>query len=164
LVSVFGYGSLIAPWYTEPSTYPRHNAEKITKEDAEKQVSGKPVSDDRDRSGQGFKFYNYCRQNGIWPQGVSGWDPKTESDKFNPFMPIKNVTDKYPPTFLMHGDNDTDVPHSESVQMDAELTKHNIDHKLVILKNGEHGFGGADPNAIDAAYKEAFQFLRERLK
>lgn len=164
LVALFGYGDLLAPWYNEPSTYPRHNGEKVTREDALQQVSGPPIADDRDRKGNGGKFYLYCRQQGMWPLGVSKWDPKKEPDRFTPFMPIKNVTSKYPPTYLIHGDKDTDVPDYESVNMDAELKKQRIEHKLIILANGEHGFGGADPKAIDDAYDQAFKFLRKKLE
>lgn len=163
LVALYGYGDLLAPWYNEPSPHPRHNREKVTKEDAYAQVTGKPIAFDRDRQGNGGKFYVYLRQQGMWPLGVSGWDPKKEPDKFTPFMPLKNVTADYPPTFMIHGDQDTDVPDYESVHMDAELTKHNVEHKLIILAGGEHGFGGADPQAIDNAHKEAFDFLKAHL-
>jgi len=44
-------------------------------------------------------------------------DPKA----FDPFCPARNVTAKYPPTMLLHGDKDTDVPFSQSEQMAAEF-------------------------------------------
>lgn len=163
LVPLFGYGSLVADWYSQPSTWPRHNPMKVSREEAYREVSGPPISDDRDRKGNGGKFYLFCRQQGYWPKGVSGWDPIQEPEKFFPFMAAKNVTADYPPTFLIHGDQDTDVPHEESVQMAAEFKRHNVDHRFVSLKGGEHGFGGADKEAIDKAYQEAFAFLKERL-
>jgi acetyl esterase/lipase len=163
LVSLYGYGNLLAPWYTEPSPHPRHNREKVGREEAYRQVSGKPIADDRDRPGAGGKFYVYCRQQGAWPKAVSGWDPKLEAEKFTPFLPLKNVTAHYPPTFLIHGDRDTDVPHEESVEMAAELKRHGVEHTLMILPGGEHGFGGADPKAIDAAYRDAIDFLKRKL-
>ena len=163
LVPLYGYGNLIAPWYTEPSLHPRHNAEKVDRDDALKQVSGQPIADDRNRSGSGGTFYMYCRQHGIWPKSVSGWDPRTDAAKFYPFMPIRNVTTDYPPTLLLHGDQDTDVPYSESSEMAEEMAKHNVEHRLIRLSGGEHGFGGADPQAVRNAYQEAFQFLRKKL-
>jgi acetyl esterase/lipase len=164
LVPLFGYGSLVADWYAKPSTYPRHNPMKVTREEAYREVSGIPIADDRERKGNGGKFYLYCRQQGLWPKGVSGWDPGTEAEKFYPFMPIRNVTADYPPTFLIHGDNDTDVPHEESVLMAAELKKHDVPHRFVSIPQGEHGFGGADKKVVEEAYREAFAFLKERLK
>lgn len=163
LVSLYGYGDLLAPWYNEPSTFPRHNKIKVSRDEALKEVSGPPIADDRERRGNGGNFYLYCRQQGIWPPAVTKWDLKAEPQKLYPYMPIRNVSQDYPPTFLLHGDQDTDVPHSESVRMAAELKEHTVKHRLVILENGEHGFGGADSGAIDKAYQDAFAFLRERL-
>jgi acetyl esterase/lipase len=77
LVALYGYGDLIGDWYSTPSQHPRHNRNKPTEEEARAQVSGAPISDDRDRKGQGFLFYEWCRQHGAWPKGVSGWDPHT---------------------------------------------------------------------------------------
>lgn len=164
LVPLFGYGSLVADWYAKPSTYPRHNPRKIEREEAYSGVSGKAISDDRERKGNGGNFYLFCRQQGFWPKGVSGWDPSKEPEKFYPYMPIKNVTPDYPPTFLIHGDQDTDVPHEESVLMAAELKKNNVEHRFVSIPGGEHGFGGADKQVVEDAYRDAIAFVKERLK
>lgn len=164
LVSLFGYGDLIGDWYSKPSPHPRHNSVKPTEAEARATVSGPPVSDDRDRKGQAFLFYGWCRQHGAWPKEVSGWDPHTESDKFNPYMPVKNVTPEYPPTVLLHGTADTDVPHEQSVMMADELQRAGVEHQFLSLENGEHGFGGADPQAIDDAYATAIAFLKEKLR
>lgn len=164
LVSLWGYGDLVGAWYSEPSPHARHHQSKLSREDALKQVSGPPISDARDRKGDGGAFYQFCRQQGAWPKAVSGWDPKADEAKFVPFMPVRNVTAEYPPTLLIHGDADTDVPFEQSTLMAAELEKHKVDHRLIRLKGGEHGLAGADRNEIDAAYREAVRFLRERLK
>jgi putative hemolysin len=37
---------------------------------------GPPVSDSRDRGGNGGAFYQYCRQHGTWLKAVSGWGPQ----------------------------------------------------------------------------------------
>lgn len=79
-------------------------------------------------------------------------------------MPIRNVLEKYPPTFLMHGDRDTDVPYNESVEMAAELTRHRIENRLVVLPGGEHGFSGADPKAVNQAYQDAWLFLSKHFE
>lgn len=110
LLAFFGYGDLIGDWYSNPSPHSRHNQRKITPDEAWRQVSGPAVADARDRKGDGGAFYNFCRQTGQWPKAVSGWDPRGESDNFVPFMPLRNVTASYPPTVLIHGTADTDVP------------------------------------------------------
>lgn len=163
LVALYGYGDLIGDWYSTASPHPRHNRNKPTEEEARAQVSGPPIADDRDRKGKGFVFYEWCRQHGAWPKEVSGWDPHKEPEKFYPFMPLKNVTAEYPPTVLIHGTADTDVPYEQSVMMAAEFDKHGVEHQFITLENGEHGFDGADQQAIAEAYAAAVSFLKAKL-
>jgi acetyl esterase/lipase len=163
LVAFWGYGDLVGPWYSTPSPHPRHNKVKVSRDEAYKQVRGAPVADDRDRKGNGGLFYLYCRQTGSWPKAVSGWDPHKEADKFAPFMPLKNVTRDYPPTLLIHGEADTDVPHEQSELMAAELKRHGVKHQLISVPKAEHGLAGGDRAKVDAAYDAAFAFLRDHL-
>ncbi len=164
LVAFWGYGELVGAWYSQPSHHPRHNQVKVSREKAYEQVSGPLISDNRDRKGDGGLFYNYCRQTGTWPKAVSGWDPLTEADKFDPYMPLKNVTSEYPPTLLIHGQTDTDVPYEESELMAAEFKRQGVPYRLIGLAGAEHGLQGGDPKEIDAAYEAAFAFLREHLE
>jgi acetyl esterase/lipase len=163
LLSLFGYGDLVGDWYSTPSPHPRHNNRKVTRDDAFRQVSGPAISDSRDRKGDAGLFYEYCRQTGTWPKAVSGWDPIKEPERFHPFMAVKNVTAEYPPTVLIHGTNDTDVPYEQSVLMAEQLKQHKVPHELISVPNGEHGLRGGDPKLIDAAYVRAFAFVDERL-
>ena len=164
LVAFWGYGDLVGDWYSKPSPHPRHQRVKMSREEAWKQVSGPPISDSRKRKGNGGAFYQHCRQHGTWPTAVTGWDPIKEAKKFDPFMAVKNVDKDYPPTALIHGTADTDVPYEQSVMMAEQFKKHGITHEFHSIKDGEHGLGGGDPKAIDAAYKAAFEFLKKRLE
>ena len=164
LVSFWGYGDLIGDWYSKPSPHPRHHRKKLTKEAAFKQVSGPPISDSRKRKGNGGAFYQYCRQHGLWPKLVSGFDPIKEAAKFYPYMPVKNVTKDFPPTVLIHGTKDTDVPYEQSAMMAREFKKHKVPHKLLSIEGGEHGLGGGDRKKINEAYREAWKFVLERMK
>ena len=162
LVAFWGYGELVGAWYSQPSLHPPQPG-RSSREKAYEQVSGPAIADNRDRKGDGGLFYNYCRQTGTWPKAVSGWDPLEESEKFAPYMPLKNVTKDYPPTLLIHGESDTDVPDEESVLMSDELARQGVPHRLIGLAGAEHGLQGGDKNQIDAAYEAAFAFLREHL-
>ncbi len=164
LVPFWGYGDLVGDWYSQPSPHPRHHTSKLTREEAFKQVSGPPVSDSREREGDGGAFYQHCRQHGIWPKAVSGWDPHTEPERFYPFMPVKNVTADYPPTLLIHGTADTDVPYEQSVLMADEFKKHQVPYELIAVPDAEHGLADGDPKVIDEAYTKAFAFLAQHLK
>jgi acetyl esterase/lipase len=160
LVAFWGYGDLIGDWYSRPSPHPRHHNVKISEEEAARFLSFPPVSDSRDRQGNGGAFYQYCRQTGLWPSMVSGWDPHEEPAKYTPFMPVKNVTPDYPPTLLIHGTDDTDVPYEQSLMMAEQFRKHKVPHELISIANGEHGLGGGDPQKIDAAYRAAGEFVQ----
>lgn len=163
VVAFWGYGDLIGDWYSTPSPHERHHRTKMTREEAYRQVSGPPVSDSRQRKGDGGAFYQYCRQHGEWPKAVSNWDPRQDAAKFVPYMPVRNVTKEYPPTMMIHGTSDTDVPYEQSVMMAAEFKKHGVEHELISIPGGEHGLGGGDPKLIDAAYESALEFLRAKL-
>jgi acetyl esterase/lipase len=164
LVSLWGYGDLVGDWYSTPSPHPRHRRIVMSREEAYRQVSGPPVSDSRERKGDGGAFYQYCRQHGEWPEAVSGWDPHREEERFVPFMPVRNVTAEYPPTALIHGTEDTDVPYEQSVMMSEQFKKHGVEHRLLTVPGGEHGLGGADEAKVDSAYREAWEFLHSHLK
>ncbi|HEY2253493.1 MAG TPA: alpha/beta hydrolase [Planctomycetaceae bacterium] len=161
LVAFWGYGDLVGPWYSEPSPHPRHHQSELTRDEAFRQVAGEPIADSRDRKGDGGGFYQYCRQHGLWPKAVSGWDPKREAEKFFPFMPVKNVTPEYPPTLMIHGEEDTDVPHEESAMMAAELKKNKVEHRLISIPGGEHGLPGVDRKIIDENYRVAVEFIEK---
>ena len=163
LVSLWGYGDLVGPWYSEPSPHARHHGTKLSREEAFKQVSGPPVSDSRQRKGDGGAFYQFCRQQGLWPKAVSGWDPKQEPEKFYPFMAVKNVTADYPPTLLIHGEKDTDVPHEQSLIMAAELEKNRVEHRLISVPGAEHGLAGVDRKTVDQSNLAAVEFLVKHL-
>ncbi|MBL7696809.1 MAG: alpha/beta hydrolase [Chitinophagaceae bacterium] len=163
LVSLYGYGDLVGPWYSEPSLHPRHHNSKLSREEAFKQVSGEAIADSRERIGDGYAFYEFCRQQGLWPTAVSGWDPRKEPNKFFPYMALKNVTSQYPPTLLIHGDKDTDVPYEQSEMMADTLKKYKVEHRLIRVKGGEHGLNGVNQQVIDQAYADAATFLEEHL-
>ena len=159
LLSLWGYGDLIGPWYSQPSPHPRHHRSKLSRAEAWEQVSGPVVSDSRARNGDGGAFYQFCRQTGSWPEAVTGWNPHTDAEKFIPYMAVKNVSPQYPPTVMIHGTADTDVPYEQSVMMAQEFQKHGVEHQLISIKQAEHGLAGGDPQAIDEAYQRAFRFL-----
>jgi acetyl esterase/lipase len=160
LLAYFGYGDLIGDWYSTPSPHARHNPRSITAEEAWQQVSGPAVADARERKGDGGIFYNFCRQTGQWPKAVSGWDPRVEPERFYAFMPLKNVTAAYPPTVLIHGTGDTDVPFEQSQLMAQEFQKNGVAFQFHPIAKAEHGLAGGDPGQIEEAQRKAFDFVK----
>ena len=65
-----------------------------------------------------FGIYLYCRQQGKWIDYLTDKNEGT----LDPFCPLKKVDESYPPTLLLHGDADEDVPFEQSVFMsEAEI-------------------------------------------
>jgi dipeptidyl aminopeptidase/acylaminoacyl peptidase len=135
----------------------------MSREEALEQVSGPPVADDRRRRGDGYAFYLYCRQHGLWPKEVAGWDPDREPDRFTPYMPVEHASPDYPPTLLVHGTQDTDVPHDRSEMMATALRAAGVEHQLISVEGAEHGLDRADQRTIDAVLDRAVSFLRLHL-
>ena len=163
LVAFWGYGDLIGDWYSKPSPHERHTRTKVTEEEARKLVAGPPIANARDRGASAGAFYQFCRQRGIWPREVSGWDPRAQAEKYTPYMPVKNVSQQYPATLLIHGTEDTDVPYQQSTMMAEQLKKFGVDHELISIAGGEHGLGGGDRQKIDRAYQRSFEFVHGRM-
>jgi acetyl esterase/lipase len=53
----------------------------------------------------------------------------------------KQVTPQTPPTFLIHGNNDTGVPPENSIFFYLALRKAKVPAEMHIYENGKHGFG-----------------------
>lgn len=160
IVSFYGYGDILGDWYTQPSPFYCQQP-PISRDDAYASVGGPEKSR---ASGRRGLFYLYCRQHGTWPEAVSGYSLATEREKLLPYCPAYNVGSDYPPTLLLHGDQDTDVPCQQSVQMSEELTRHSVENRLVIVKNGQHGFDRDTGNPeVRRVLDEAVDFLRAHL-
>jgi acetyl esterase/lipase len=163
IVSLWGYGDLVGPW-VGPSPHDRHAKLPFTAEQAAQLAGGPPVADSRERKGDGGAFYQYVRRTGTWMNALSGIDPKAEPQKLAPFMPTKNVTSQYPPTLLIHGEADTDVPFEQSELMAAEFKRHGVEHRLIAFPGGEHGLPGVERAKLDEAYGAAAEFLLKHLQ
>ncbi len=163
LVALYGYGELNADWYTRPNPYPNYNMDEYSREEALKQTDGIVISDGEQRRGDGEYIYMYYRQNGLWPQEVSGFDPATLAKDIELYEPVKNITRSYPPTLLIHGTQDTDVPFEESVKMSEQFQTHGVPFILRAIDKGEHGFDGGDPAQIEDAYRTMREFITRYL-
>ena len=136
----------------------------VPEEEAHAAVGATPISEPPQSSPR-MRFYLYCRQHGLWPKEVTGRDPDAEPRPFDPWCPVRNVTRQYPPTMLLHGDADTDVPYRQSMMMAEELKRHGVEHELITIPGGPHGFDRAmDKPEISAIFDRAVQFIARKLK
>jgi acetyl esterase/lipase len=166
LVAYWGYGDVDGEWYTKPSEHYRKTVPLITKEEALKGVGTKVLTgSESDFDGKArSRFYLYLRQNGFWTKEVTGFDPATERTKLDPYCPVRNVTAAYPPTMLVHGTEDTDVPYVLSENMAKEFAKHKVPYELVTVRGAGHGLSGGEKKLVDEAQAKALEFIRSHLK
>lgn len=161
LVSYWGYGDIVGPWYSRPDPfYLRQPA--VTREEALSSVGSTPVSEPPPKNTRG-RFYLYCRQQGLWPKEVAGRDPDEDNRWFDAYCPVRNVTRAYSPTMLVHGTADTDVPYEQSKMMADRLAQAGVEHRLVTVPEGAHGIGNIAAEEQERIYRQAAAFLRERV-
>ncbi|MFT3870402.1 MAG: alpha/beta hydrolase [Nibricoccus sp.] len=137
IVSFYGYGDIGGEWYNRPSpfyaTLPRVSHQDAHRAIGVKEISEAPV---RERNA----FYIYCRQNGSWPYEVVGPLPNAGPAPYAAFSVERLVTKDFPPTLLLHGDQDVDVPFEMSERMAAKLAEHRVEHRFIRMEGFNHAF------------------------
>lgn len=158
IVSFYGYGNILNDWYLEPSPHyskttmvPEMLAKQLIQP---KQISSAPIE-------KRYAIYIFCRQQGKWLDYVTDTASGLNKDQLKEFCPIEKVDETYPPTLLLHGDSDEDVPYEESVQFAKVLQENHVPHQLITIKNGKHVF---DNNMSHPQVKEAFENVLSFIK
>ncbi len=165
LVAFYGYGDIIGPWYSQPDPfycgYPAVPEAEARANVGQEVLTG--MSFDSELAGRRWRSYLYYRQRGLWPQEVGGHDPHKEADWFRPYCPLQTVTPDYPPTLLLHGDEDTDVPVEQSRLMAQALAAQGVAQELRILPGQPHGFDGKgmDNPLVAEVFEQALAFLSQ---
>jgi len=137
IISFYGYGDILGDWYSLPSPYYLKHP-LVDQNDANKCV--RSVVPTHTGIEERWPLYLFTRQTGSWAILVSGHDPLEEKDVLAPYCPILNVDAHFPPTLLLHGSEDTDVPVEQSKEMYATLTGAGIEANLLIFPGADHGF------------------------
>ena len=168
IVSYYGYGDIAGDWYAKPDDF-YNRMPAISDEDAWSRVGTDPISaPDLATSLGRMRFYYWTRQRGSWPTHVFGPHPLTDRAAFGPVCPIQNVDADWPPTLLVHGTADTDVPYEQSVLMRDALTAAGAAATLITLDGAPHVFDrditSADltapqPTPVAQACTESIAFL-----
>ena len=163
IISVYGYGDIVGDWYAKPDPFYCQQP-VVSEEESGRNSAGPIISEPYEGRGKD-KFYLYCRQNGLWPLEVGGRDPGEQRSFFTPYCPLQNVSADYPPTMLVHGDDDTDVPYEQSVLMDEELSRHEVSHEFLTLPGRGHGFDrDMDDDLVKDAFDSVLAFLERHIE
>jgi acetyl esterase/lipase len=164
LVSFYGYGDIAGAWYSRPD--PFYNRLPPVDPCAARAAIGGPVRSHTtaDEADARYPFYLYCRQQGLWPSEVVGRDPHAEPAAFDPFCPVGHAGKDYPPALLLHGDQDTDVPYEQSVLMARALQRAGVEHDLLTVEGGPHGFDTTmDDPAVAGHFARVLAFLHRHV-
>jgi len=161
LVSFYGYGDILGDWYGKPC--PHYCKERlVSQKKAQRLIKDHALSESGfDR----FPIYLRSRQTGSWIELASGYDAESEREKIEPYCPILNIKDDYPPVILLHGDRDTDVPYQQSLDMVHALKTRGLAAELVTYAGGDHGFDWNKNDArVPGLVEKALAFTKRYLE
>lgn len=161
IVSFYGYGDISDEWAIHPNNFYRQK-DLVSKEMTRNLITDEVITNAsiEDR----FLLYLYARQTGEWTQETTGLHPANDKESLKRLSPIYNVKEDFPPTLLLHGTADVDVPYLQSVFMRAALLKENVKTKLITIPNGEHVFEKDFHNpVVQNALREVIDFLNVHL-
>lgn len=159
LLSLSGYGDIDGAWYSQPSKHYLRDS-LVSKQEALQSVASGSVCEPPPHNRR-FEFYVYCRQHGLWPEEVTGHNPRTEPRWFDRYCPVRNISAEYPPTVLIHGTADTDVPYQESEDMDAKLSEFGVEHRFLSVPGGSHELdSGVAPAVKEKIFEQGVAFIK----
>ncbi len=157
IVSFYGYGDITGDWAIKPSPH-YQKMTTVPKELAKMLVSNEPISVGPIQ--KRYAIYMYARQNGVWIEEISGLN----KEDLLRYCPINYASANFPPTLLLHGTSDEDVPYEQSVLMSEELTKAGVENRLITIPNGKHVFDEDWHNPIvQKAFDGVINFLTKVL-
>ncbi|WP_432352855.1 alpha/beta hydrolase [Sporosarcina sp. A2] len=156
IVSFYGYGDISSDWAHTPSTHYLQK-DRIPESIARAQITS--LIPTTGSVHERFLFYVYARQTGRWIQEIG-----TDGCSLQSLSPIHQIESDYPPTLLLHGTDDTDVPYEQSVYMRAALLKKGIPAKLITIPNGDHVFEkDFESPMVQQAFQQVIHFLKTHL-
>jgi acetyl esterase/lipase len=102
-------------------------------------------------------------------EGLIGMPYAQNPDAWKSASPVFFVKAGDPPVLIVQGAADRLVPPAQSIEFDAALTKAGVEHQLILVKNGDHGFKPNPPGStIDPSNAEIskalFAFFDKHLK
>ena len=157
IVSFYGYGDITGDWAVKPSPHyasmtnvPRELAKMIVSDEI---ISVGPIE-------KRYALYMYARQHGVWIEELSGLIPILEKKELSKYCPLHHIDADFPPTLLLHGTNDEDVPYEQSVLMAEGLSGTGVESKLITIPEGKHQFDEDWQNPIvQNSFEEVITFL-----
>jgi acetyl esterase/lipase len=161
IVSFYGYGDILGDWLSEPSEY--YCSQPVVQADEARMSlhNGEEISEG---SWDRFRYYLWCRQQGVWLESVTGMERGIDVERLRKYNPIDNITQNFPPTLFLHGDQDTDVPYEQSTAMYEALRESGVQTDLITIHGADHVFDQHyhDPQ-VQQAFERTIDFLQQHL-
>jgi acetyl esterase/lipase len=157
IVSFYGYGDIVGEWYAKPSKYYLKQPHVSNSEANACITNSILVHAGMEKR---WPLYLYTRQTGTWASIVSDYPANKVQTALSPYCPVYNVEAQFPPTLLLHGTADTDVPMEQSAAMHDALTSKGIKAQLRIIPEAEHVFEAAWRN-VPNEYGQVIQFIKD---
>jgi acetyl esterase/lipase len=155
IVSFYGYGDITGDWYRKPSPY-FSRMTQVPEVLVRQMIQAKTLSEAPIE--KRYAIYLYCRQQGKWTDYV------TAQASLDEFCPVRQVDADFPPTMLIHGDIDEDVPYEQSVMIAKALASAGVHHQLLTIANGKHSFDqNINEPTVQKTYQQVTQYLQQTL-
>jgi acetyl esterase/lipase len=164
LVSFYGYGDLIGDWAVKPFYY--RKTPSMRESEAIRFASGPVRTSNEGIEAERRKYVRHCREAGTWAALVTGLDPEKQQSAYQAFCPLQNLSVSFPPTLLLHGGIDDNVPYQQSVMVAVELDRLGVGNTLITIPAGVHGFDSKmreDP-AVRDAWQKTMRFLNNQFR
>lgn len=167
VVSFYGYGEVSGGWATTPSPYYTQGP-PLTAAEARRVLGDGPLADAPSTGGQDdrFQFYLYTRQQGAWASEVAGPGLWQDRASLRRYEPLHLIEAGFPPTVLLHGHADVDVPAAESAALARAMERAGVPHVYMQRPAWGHAFDAAGPgdpevaNAFDIVLGFLGRYLR----
>jgi acetyl esterase/lipase len=101
-----------------------------------------PPTDFMNYGKEGAKAIDFPLLRGFWPAfGVTDATPKAKLEEIGKSLsPVYAMTEKMPPTLIIHGDKDTLVPIQQAQVAMSKLESLKVPHELITAEGKGHGW------------------------
>jgi acetyl esterase/lipase len=160
VISFYGYGDISGEWATKPNPFYRQQG-LISEDSAFQNIGSETISECSVQ--ERLQYYLFCRQQGIWVREIVGGDADNHDLLVRQYCPVYAISSNFSPTLLLHGDQDIDVPVSESHSVAEKLSGAEVKHQQIILPGYGHAFDitedGMQDQCVAQAFSEVLEFL-----
>jgi len=159
VVSLYGYGRINAAW---SNSLPNSSVHLPRLGRWKDRLLSKRIPS-RFKPRARIYYSGLVRYSGGWTAKVVGGACNPADDEaLRRFNPEDTITPEFPPTLLVHGDGDSDVPMEESLRLDRVLGARGVPHELMIVRNRRHGFDlrGLRDDAVAPCLTRMIEFLK----